>query len=334
MGKPPSNKDDELEQRRTLRKSLEIDLPTDGEFDAFCNTFFPEVYRRFSRAMEFVEKVNLLTQIKDSKEILKCLHWYISDRRSVSDHYKGQVGEQDRHRSNPLLRILVVWTLAWETLRRIFTNLWRTALNLFAANSIVVATAGTVCALGTVAVYRSHLSSHSPKKGELLLSETENTYSVQNRSSSRPGMTFDAADFCLNLPGVQSQVPKNMILDHQHNCIIKRTKAPPFKPACWLGFVTATGACSSLKQSLPISSPGCQSFSITRTEYCSWFKKDIKLCLSQTNFMPAIKNVQKYCNSSFIKKKYPECRYRAKRQRNALDVYNYTCENSSHDNDM
>ena len=326
MDKPPS-KDDALEQRRMLRKSLEIDLPTDGEFDAFCNTFFPEVYRRFSRAMEFVEKVNLLMQIKDSKEILKCLHWYTLDRRSISDHYKGQVSERNRSRSNPLMLIIIVWTLAWETLRRIFTKLWQKVLNIFAANSIAFVTAGTICALGTVAVYRTHLSSHSPRKGELLLSEAENDSSMQNSSRSGSGMRLAAIDFCLNLSGIQSRVPKNMISDLQRNCIIKETKIPPSKPDCWLGFKTTTGACSSLKQPSPTSSPACRSLSITRTEYCSWSGRNNKICLSQANFAPAIKDVQRYCDSPFIKKKYPECRYRAKRLRSAFDVYDYTCGN-------
>ena len=44
----------------SLRKLLAELLRSDSDFDAFCLDAFPDIYRRFSRGMERVEKENLL----------------------------------------------------------------------------------------------------------------------------------------------------------------------------------------------------------------------------------------------------------------------------------
>ena len=57
----------------TLREQLFDTFRTDQDFDAFCQDFFPAVYRRFSTGMERVEKTNLLFALINEADIVRCL---------------------------------------------------------------------------------------------------------------------------------------------------------------------------------------------------------------------------------------------------------------------
>ena len=63
---------DELEQgprrapkRSALRKLLDLILPIDADFDAFCLDHYIEIYRQFSGGMARTLKVNLLIEHAD-----------------------------------------------------------------------------------------------------------------------------------------------------------------------------------------------------------------------------------------------------------------------------
>ena len=55
---------------RTLREQIFDTFRTDQDFDAFCQDFFAEVYRRFTVSMDRVAKTNLLFQLIDEPDIV------------------------------------------------------------------------------------------------------------------------------------------------------------------------------------------------------------------------------------------------------------------------
>lgn len=76
-----------------VRRLLGLVLRSDSDLDAFCLDYFPAVYRRFSRGMSRVEKVNLLLeQEPDPVRVVERLRefcpddavWPARDRRPVA----------------------------------------------------------------------------------------------------------------------------------------------------------------------------------------------------------------------------------------------------------
>lgn len=57
-----------------LRKVLRAVLLTDGDLDAFCLDYFPDVQRRFAAGMDRLSKVNLLLQLQEPATILAALY--------------------------------------------------------------------------------------------------------------------------------------------------------------------------------------------------------------------------------------------------------------------
>lgn len=62
--------------RVELRRSLNADLRTDADLDAFCLVHFPDVFHRFSQGMERTQKLNLLMQVHDDSVISHALKLY------------------------------------------------------------------------------------------------------------------------------------------------------------------------------------------------------------------------------------------------------------------
>jgi hypothetical protein len=80
--------------RADVRALLAKVLRTDGDLDAFCGDYFPEVYARFAGGMDRVGKVNLFLDYADSSLILDKL------RQAHPDAVQAHIGVPERRQEN------------------------------------------------------------------------------------------------------------------------------------------------------------------------------------------------------------------------------------------
>ena len=150
--------------RRMLRQRLERELCSDSEFEGFCITYFPEAYSRFGRGMDRIEKINFLLQITDIDGLLNALDEHLidlSDEMEIENDLKGQSFNKTITRKSkslsPLLVFLIIWTLAWETLKRIFIWIGKGISHALSGSSFV-ATSASVVVLGGASITTYYLS--------------------------------------------------------------------------------------------------------------------------------------------------------------------------------
>lgn len=66
----------EAKKRHVLRATINAQLPTDSDLDAFCVDFFPTVHQRFSSTMDRIAKVSLLFTLAKPTEVADKLRLY------------------------------------------------------------------------------------------------------------------------------------------------------------------------------------------------------------------------------------------------------------------
>lgn len=85
-----------------VRRTLQALLRTDGDFEAFCLDQFPEVFQRFSRGMDRVEKTNLLLTIADPTTVLTRLRECSTEDLSVQatiEQFSAPAGSEEQRRA-------------------------------------------------------------------------------------------------------------------------------------------------------------------------------------------------------------------------------------------
>lgn len=76
--------DAETIDRHKVRASLDAELRTDEDLDAFCVDFFPEVYRRFSTGMQRPAKTSLLLTLFDAELVADKLRQQTDARQTTT----------------------------------------------------------------------------------------------------------------------------------------------------------------------------------------------------------------------------------------------------------
>lgn len=114
--------------------------------------------------MDRIEKINLLLQITDIDGLLNALDEHLidlSDEMEIENDLKGQSFNKTITRKSkslsPLLVFLIIWTLAWETLKRIFIWIGKGISHALSGSSFV-ATSASVVVLGGASITTYYVS--------------------------------------------------------------------------------------------------------------------------------------------------------------------------------